>query len=91
MSTQNEGKEDKGRSLEQLTGGSTSAATMGAGATGEVAADKPAGAAGQAGAGRTDDLLAGGSAAEQADKGFQDKTGSPVNKEGVQGGDERQT
>ena len=84
MSTQNEGKDVKGRSWDQVTDGTTSAATMGAGSTGEVGASAerkdPAqrqrdGAMQQGGqgsqAGRTDDLLAGGSNDEQSDQGFQ--------------------
>lgn len=84
MSTQNEGKDVKGRSWDQVTGGTTSAGTMGAGSTGEVGASAegkdPAqrqrdGAMqqGEQGsqAGRTDDLLAGGSNDEQSDRGFQ--------------------
>ncbi|MGF6272479.1 hypothetical protein ABIB38_000835 [Massilia sp. UYP11] len=83
MATQDEGKDVKGRSWDQVTGGTTSAATMGAGATGEVGAsaerNDPArrqgdGAMQQGGqgsqAGRTDDLLAGGSNDEQSDEGF---------------------
>ncbi len=84
MSTQNEGKDVKGRSWDQVTDGTTSAATMGAGSTGDVGASAerkdPAqrqgdGAMQQGGqgsqAGRTDDLLAGGSNDEQSDQGFQ--------------------
>lgn len=84
MSTQNEDKGVKGRSWDQVTDGTTSAATMGAGSTGEVGASAerkdPAqrqgdGALQQGGqgsqAGRTDDLLAGGSNDEQSDRGFQ--------------------
>jgi len=84
MSTQNEGKDVKGRSWDQVTDGTTSAATMGAGSTGEVGASAerkdPAqrqrdGALQQGGqgsqAGRTDDLLAGGANDEQSDRGFQ--------------------
>lgn len=83
MSKQNESKDSKGRSWDQITGGTTSAATMGAGATGEVGAKAEGKGAvqreengalqqGSAGsAGRTDDLLSGGSTQEQSDKGFQ--------------------
>lgn len=84
MSTQNEGKDVQGRSWDQVTDGTTSAATMGAGSTGEVGASaerkdpaqgKGDGAMQQggpgSGAGRTDDLLAGGSSDEQSDRGFQ--------------------
>lgn len=82
MSTQNEGKDSKGRSLDQVTGGTTSAATMGAGSTGEVGAKAEgkdsaqrghAGSmqqGGQSAVGRTDDLLAGGSNEAQSDQGF---------------------
>lgn len=38
MSTQDAGKDAKGRSWDQVTDGTTSAATMGAGSTGEVGA-----------------------------------------------------
>ncbi len=84
MSTQNEGKKLQGRSWDQVTNGTTSAATMGAGSTGEVGASAERkesaqrerdGAMQQGGqgsaAGRTDDLLAGGSNDEQSDRGFQ--------------------
>lgn len=84
MSTQNESKDVKGRSWDQVTDGTTSVATMGAGSTGEVGASAerkdPAqrqhdGAMQQGGqgsqAGRTDDLLAGGANDEQSDRGFQ--------------------
>lgn len=84
MSTHNEGKDVKGRSWDQVTNGTTRAGTMGAGSTGEVGASAegkdPAqrqgdGAMQQSGqgsaAGRTDDLLAGGSNDEQSDRGFQ--------------------
>ena len=76
---QNEGKDTKGRSYDQIAkDGSTSAGSMGAGATGDIGAmpDKSGSAqrAGQGGmqsGGRTDDLLAGGTDDEQSDKGFQ--------------------
>jgi hypothetical protein len=84
MSTQNEGKDVKGRSWDQVTDGTTSAATMGAGATGKVGASAerkdPAQRQGEGAmqqgsqgnqAGRTDDLLAGGANDEQSDRGFQ--------------------
>lgn len=84
MSTHNEGKDVKGRSWDQLTDSTTSAATMGAGATGEVGASAerkdPAQRQGDGAmqqgsrgsqAGRTDDLLAGGANDEQSDRGFQ--------------------
>jgi len=76
-------KDAKGRSWDQVTDGTTSIATMGAGSTGEVGASAErrdsvqhqAGGAQlegeQGSAGRTDDLLAGGSDDEQADQGFQ--------------------
>ena len=85
MSTNNEDKDVKGRNWDQITGGTTSAATMGAGATGDIAATaekKDSGqnvqseqGGGSQQAGRTDDLLAGGSGEEQADVGFQGKSG----------------
>jgi hypothetical protein len=84
MSTQNESKDVKGRSWDQVTDGTTSVATMGAGSTGEVGASaerkdparsQGSGAMQQGGqgsqAGRTDDLLAGGANDEQSDRGFQ--------------------
>lgn len=82
MSDQTDNKGKMGRSWDQITDGTTSAATMGAGSTGEVGASaerkdsgqrQDGGAlqqGGQDGAGRTDDLLAGGSNDEQAYKGF---------------------
>lgn len=87
MSMQSEGKDAKGRNYHQITDGSTSAASMGAGSTGDVGAipgpDQAEGSqqSGQPGnqqagdAGRTDDLLAGGSNAEQSDKGFKGEAG----------------
>lgn len=80
MTKQNQTPARQGRSLEQITGGTTSAASMGAGSTGDVGAPaerkdatRP-GEARQAGApgaaGRTDDLLAGESGRTQADEGF---------------------
>jgi len=86
MSMQSEGKDAKGRNYHQITDGSTSAASMGAGSTGDVGAipgpdtDQGNQQAGQDGnrageAGRTDDLLAGGSSAEQSDKGFKGEAG----------------
>ena len=83
MAKQNDSQDSKGRSWDQITAGTTSAATMGAGSTGEVGAKAEGkGSAqrqdngamqqgGQGSAGRTDDLLAGGSNEEQSDKGFQ--------------------
>jgi hypothetical protein len=82
MSMQSEGQDAKGRNYHQITNGSTSAAGMGAGATGEVGSiPGPDSAQGnkdgnlqqgeQNGLGRTDDLLAGGSEDEQSDTGFQ--------------------
>ena len=83
MSMQSEGKDAKGRNYDQITNGSTSAGSMGAGSTGDVGAmpgpdsqqaAKPADAQGGE-AGRTDDLLAGGSGEEQSDKGFKGEAG----------------
>jgi len=83
MSNQDDKKAPKGRSWDQITDGTTSAATMGAGSTGEVGASaertgstqrEGAGTmqqGGQGSAGRTDDLLAGGSDDAQSDQGFQ--------------------
>jgi hypothetical protein len=82
MSMQSEGSNAKGRNYDQITNGSTSAASLGAGATGDVGSipgpdSAQGGAQGnlqqgeQNGAGRTDDLLAGGSDDEQSDTGFQ--------------------
>ena len=82
MPDQTDNKGKMGRSWDQITDGTTSAATMGAGSTGDVGASaerkdsaqrQDSGAlqqGGQGDAGRTDDLLAGGSNDEQADKGF---------------------
>ena len=83
----NKDQDIKGRNWDQLTSGTTSVATMGAGATGDVAGSgskesatepgsKTAGTdtmAANGQAGRTDDLLAGGSSEEQGDEGFQGK------------------
>lgn len=80
MSTDQQ-KDTPGRKLDQLTDGSTSAATMGAGATG---ATRDTGARQQGGAGsagRTDDLLAGGSDADQSDRGFRE---APQSRQGSQ-------
>jgi len=86
MSMQSEGKDAKGRNYHQITDGSTSAASMGAGSTGEVGTiPGPDSAQGgkdgnlqqseQNGLGRTDDLLAGGSDDAQSDQGFQGEAG----------------
>lgn len=95
MSKQNESQDSKGRSWDQITAGTTSAATMGAGSTGEVGAkadgrgsaqrqDKGAmQQGGQGSAGRTDDLLAGGSNEEQSDKGFKGNQQSGQGEEGA--------
>jgi len=71
---QNEGKE-KGRDLYQKThDGTTSAGSMGTGSTGHVGTkegyDEAAHTGGMQSGGRTDDLLAGGSEADQNDQGF---------------------
>jgi hypothetical protein len=84
----NKDQDVKGRNWDQLTTGTTSVATMGAGSTGDVAGSGSKQAApgtnsesesetaggGLEQLGRTDDLLAGGSSEEQADEGFQGKT-----------------
>lgn len=101
MSTNDRDKDTKGRSWDQVTDGTTSAATMGAGATGEVgpsaerkdpAQGQQQGSqqqGGQGSAGRTDDLLAGGANDEQSDQGFQARgnrqTGDSANRQGEQG------
>lgn len=79
MSNQHDENEHKGRSWDQLTSGTSSAATMGAGATGDKGSSQAAAPAPDASppqAGRTDDLLAGGSAQEQGDRGFQGQAGA---------------
>ena len=83
MSMQSEGKDAKGRNYDQITNGSTSAGSMGSGSTGEVGAipgqdsaqDAKPGNEQSGDAGRTDDLLAGGSSDEASDKGFQGESG----------------
>jgi hypothetical protein len=84
----NKDQDIKGRNWDQLTTGTTSVATMGAGSTGDVAgsgskqaapgtnseSDSETANSGMQQAGRTDDLLAGGSPEEQGDEGFQGKT-----------------
>ena len=84
----NKDQDIKGRNWDQLTTGTTSVATLGAGSSGDVAGSgskesapqpdsKNAGTdalAANGQAGRTDDLLAGGSSEEQGDEGFQGKT-----------------
>ena len=89
----NKDQDIKGRNWDQLTTGTTSVATMGAGSTGDVAGSGSKQAApntnsesetaggGLQQLGRTDDLLAGGSTEEQTDEGFQGKT----NENGTQG------
>ncbi|MEM8513592.1 hypothetical protein RCH14_002928 [Massilia sp. MP_M2] len=82
ISNDNKDQDIQGRKWDQLTTGTTSVATMGAGSTGDVAgsgskqAAPPVGTVPETGsqAGRTDDLLAGGSSEEQGDEGFQGKT-----------------
>lgn len=82
MTMQNDGKASKGRSWDQVTAGTTSAGTMGAGATGDVGSkaeskDKGSQQQGEPGSlGRTDDLLSGGGNDEQSDKGFQSDAGN---------------
>jgi hypothetical protein len=75
MAQDTQGKDKQGRSYDQVTrGGSTSAGSMGAGATGDVGAmpgsEQSATAGGSHSGGRTDDLLAGSAQAEQDGKGF---------------------
>lgn len=82
MSTHNGNKDMQGRKWDQVTDGTTSVATLGAGSTGDIGASaerrdpaqgQQAGSMqqGNQSAGRTDDLLAGGSNDEQSDEGFQ--------------------
>jgi len=62
----------KGRSLEQQTNGSTSAGSMGAGSTGNVAGNVEGNAQNSnAQAGRTDDLLSSGEENDTGARGFQ--------------------
>ena len=73
MSMQSEGKDAKGRNYDQTTkGGSGSAGSMGAGGTGD--AGKLGGTADQQGSqqadSRTDDLLSGSTADQEAEQGF---------------------
>jgi hypothetical protein len=75
MSMQSEGKDAKGRNYDQVTqDGTSSAAGMGAGATGDVGAmggpgaDQGAGQGSRQSASRTDDLLA--TSNEEADQAF---------------------
>ena len=84
----NKDQDVKGRNWDQITTGTTSVATMGAGSTGDVAgsgskqpapgtnseSENETAGGGLQQLGRTDDLLAGGSTEEQADEGFQGKT-----------------
>ncbi|MEH6434500.1 hypothetical protein [Massilia sp. DD77] len=77
MAMQSGDKDSKGRSYDQLTrDGTSSAGTMGTGGTGDIgrmsgnAQTEQGGQGGNQQAGRTDDLLAGGSEAECADRGF---------------------
>jgi hypothetical protein len=72
MVMQSEGKDAQGRSYDQVTkGGSSSAATLGAGGTGDIGAMPGQGpiahgaSAGNAQSARTDDLLSGGLESEQ--------------------------
>ena len=82
MNNDTRDQDSKGRNWDQLTTGTTSAATMGAGSTGDVAGSGSKQSLTEGGAqqkadqqaGRTDDLLAGGSSEEQGDAGFQGKT-----------------
>lgn len=70
MSTQNEEKGAKGRSWDQVTkDGSSSAGSMGSGGTGDIG--KMSGSQGsEQSASRTDDLLAGDTADQEAEQGF---------------------
>lgn len=68
MSTQDDKKDVRGRSWDQITkNGTSSAGSMGAGGTGEK--DKSKRGASEQSAGRTDDLLDDG-ATQMGDKGF---------------------
>lgn len=84
MSMQSEGKDAKGRNFDQTTkGGSGSAASMGTGGTGAV--QPPAGQQGsEQRASRTDDLLAGASADQEAEQGFGGSAGGEL-KTGMEG------
>ncbi len=69
MSMQSEGKDAKGRNYDQATkNGGGSAASMGAGGTGD--ADKIGEQGSRQADSRTDDLLAGDTARQEADQGF---------------------
>ena len=75
MAQDTQGKDTKGRSYDQITrDGTTSAGSMGTGATGDVGAmpgsEQSAAQGGAQSGGRTDDLLAGGGQAEQGAQGF---------------------
>ena len=69
MSMQSEGKDAKGRNYDQATkNGSGSAASMGTGGTGDAGKLKEQDS--QQADSRTDDLLAGNTADQEADQGF---------------------
>ena len=73
MSTQDDKKDVKGRSWDQITkDGSSSAGSMGVGATGD--SGKLSGGSGQQSAGRTDDLLDDGTSSDDG-KGFMSSKG----------------
>jgi hypothetical protein len=70
MSTQNEEKDAKGRSWDQITkDGTSSAGSMGSGGTGDIG--RMSGSQGsEQSSSRTDDLLAGDTADQEAEQGF---------------------
>lgn len=69
MSMQSEGKDAKGRNYDQVTkNGTSSAGSMGAGGTGDAGKLEQQGS--EQRDSRTDDLLAGDTADQEADQGF---------------------
>ncbi|UVW27192.1 hypothetical protein [Massilia sp. H6] len=84
MSMQSEGKDAKGRNYDQATkNGGGSAASMGAGGTGEV--DQTRAQGNRQADSRTDDLLAGASADQEADQGFAGGSASGKIETGMEG------
>jgi hypothetical protein len=71
MSMQGEGKDAKGRNYDQATrDGSSSAASMGTGGTGDIGSMGGQGGGSRQSDSRTDDLLAGETTGQEADKAF---------------------
>jgi hypothetical protein len=90
MSMQSEGKDAKGRNYDQATrDGSSSAASMGAGGTGDIGKMGSESQGSRQSDSRTDDLLAGDTTDQEADKAFSGGSRSGQIQTGLEGIAER--